>query len=100
MVMWLLALAISWNAARWRVGGLPASLPAMSKPTTPSSRWRRASSAMSLELAAWRMAVASVPIVIGRPALPSRKPSSTASTTSSSVRPPSMCSSGAKRTSA
>ena len=46
--MWLLALAISWKAARWRVGGLPASLPAMSKPTTPESRWRRASSAISL----------------------------------------------------
>ena len=98
--MWLLALAISWNAARCRVGGLPASLPAMSKPTTPESRWRSASSAISLELAAWRMAVASVPMVIGRPALPSRNPSSTDSTTSSRVRPPSMCSSGAKRTSA
>ena len=35
-----------------------------------------------------RMAVTSMPMVIGRPALPSRKPSSTASTTSSRVRPP------------
>ena len=39
----------------------------MSKPTTPESRWRSASSAISVELAAWRMAVASVPMVIGRP---------------------------------
>ena len=36
-------------------------------------------------------------MVIGLPALPSRKPSSTASTTSSSVRPASRCCSGAKR---
>ena len=39
------------------VGGLPASAPAMSKPTTPSSRWRTASSAISSDRAAVRIAV-------------------------------------------
>ena len=40
-----------WNASRWRDGGYPASAPAMSNPTTPASRKRTASSAISrLEL--------------------------------------------------
>ena len=48
--------AISWNASRWRVGGIARLRPAMSKPTTPASRWRTASSAISTERAAgaWR----------------------------------------------
>ena len=71
MVMWKFSAATSWNASRWRVGGLPASLPAMSKPTTPASRWRTASSAISVEWAAWRMAVRIVPRVREVPAAPS-----------------------------
>ena len=98
--MWKFSAATSWKASRWRVGGLPASLPAMSKPTTPASRWRTASSAISVEWAAWRMAVTIVPIVRFVPAVPCRKPSRTAATTSSRVRPSSRCCSGAKRTSA
>ena len=51
-------------------------------------------------VAAVRMAVSSAPIVRAVPAEPAAKPSTTASTTSSRDRPPSVCSSGAKRTSA
>ena len=98
--MWKFSAATSWKASRWRVGGLPASLPAMSKPTTPASRCRTASSAISVEWAAWRMAVTMVPSVRAVPAVPNRNPSTTASTTSSSVRPSRRCCSGAKRTSA
>ena len=77
----------------------------MSKPTTPASRQRIAHSATSTERAAWRMAVTSSLITIGRPAAaaradPSRNPSSIASTASSSVRPFAVHSSGAIRTSA
>ncbi len=72
----------------------------MSNPTTPLSRCRTASSAISSDLAAVRMAVSSAYTVIGRFSLPSAKPASTARTTSSRVRPRSVCSSGAKRTSA
>ncbi len=39
----------------------------MSKPTTPSSRWRTASSAISTDRAAWRIAVTISPTLIGRP---------------------------------
>ena len=55
--MWKFSRATYWKASRWRLGGLPASAPAMSKPTTPASRWRTASSAISSDLAAVRMAV-------------------------------------------
>ena len=47
----------------------------MSKPTTPSSRCRTATSAISTERAAWRMAVTMSPTVIERPSAPRRKPS-------------------------
>ena len=40
------------NASRWRVGGWPASAPAMSKPTTPWSRNRTANAAISRDRAA------------------------------------------------
>ncbi len=76
------------NASRCRVGGYPASAPAMSNPHTPRSRQRTARSAISRLRAAVRIAVSSVRTVIGRPSLPSRNPSCTASTTSSSARPP------------
>ena len=88
------------KASRWRLGGLPDSLPAMSKPTTPSSRWRSATSAISVERAAWRMAVTSSPTSMGRSALAFSNPASIASTASSGESPPSMHSSGAMRTSA
>ena len=45
------------NASRCRVGGKPASAPAMSNPATSWSRNFTASSAISLDLAACRMAV-------------------------------------------
>ncbi len=48
--------------------GSPASAPAMSKPTTPSSRYRTASSAISRERAACRIAVTSAPTRIECPA--------------------------------
>ena len=82
------------------MGGWPASLPAMSKPTTPSSRWRSAASATSFEFAACRMAVTISPMSMSCSAWPARKPRSIASIASSSVRPASRQSSGAIRTSA
>ncbi len=100
IVMWKFSRATYWNASRCRVGGLPASAPAMSNPTTPSSRCRTAISAISSERAAVRMAVSSAYTVMPRPALPSRKPSSTPLTTCSRVSPPATCNSGANRTSA
>ena len=57
IVMWKFSRLRYWNASRCRLGGQPASAPAMSKPTTPSSRWRTASSAISSDLAAVRIAV-------------------------------------------
>ena len=57
-------------------------------------------SAISLDLAAWRIAVAQGTDGDGAPGAAEAEPPSTASTTSSRVSPPSMCSSGAKRTSA
>ena len=98
--MWKFSLATNWNASRCLLGGLPASAPAMSNPTTPASRCRTASSAISSDRAAVRMAVSSAYTVMLRPRLPRRKPSSTASTTWSRLRPPVTCSSGANRTSA
>ncbi len=98
--MWKFSLATYWNASRWRLGGQPASAPAMSNPATPRSRYRTASSAISSERAAVRMAVSRAYIVMPRPALPMRKPSSTASTTSLRLSPPATCSSGANLTSA
>ena len=86
--MWKFSRATYWNASRCRVGGLPASAPAMSKPTTPSSRCRTATSAISSERAAVRIAVSSAYTVMPRPALPRRKPSRTALTTCSRVSPP------------
>ena len=64
----------------------------MSKPTTPTSRYRTASSAISVDRAACRIAVSSVPTRIGVPAArasaePASNPASTASTTSGSVQP-------------
>ncbi len=70
IVAWKFSRWISWNASRCRVGGKPASGPAMSKPTTPSSRCRTASSAASTERAAWRIAETSSFIAIRRPSLP------------------------------
>ena len=87
IVKWKFSWAIRLNASRCRVGGYPASGPAMSNPTTPSSRWRTATSAISTERAACRIAVTIRPIVIGRPSDPRRNPSSIAVTASSSVRP-------------
>ena len=77
----------------------------MSKPATPRWRNRTANSAISLDRAACRIAVTRVRTWIFRPrsaacAVPSANPRSTASTTSSRVRPASRCCSGAKRTSA
>ena len=88
------------KASRCRVGGKPASAPAMSKPTTPSSRYRTASRAISVLRAACRIAVSRVPTRIGRPAaaeraMPSANPSVTASTTSASSSPRVRCCSGA-----
>ena len=100
IVMWKLSRITREKASRWREGGWPASGPAMSKPQTPWSRWRRASSAISRLLACWRIAEQSTLTVSPRPALPRSNPASTASTTSSRLRPASMWSSGAKRTSA
>ena len=59
MVMWKFSRATYWKASRCLLGGLPASAPAMSKPTTPASRCRTASSAISSERAAVRIAVSS-----------------------------------------
>ena len=100
IVMWKFSRWMYWKASRWRLGGQPASAPAMSNPTTPLSRCRTASSAISSDLAAVRIAVSSAYTLIGRFPLPSAKPARTACTTSSRVRPRSVCSSGAKRTSA
>ena len=58
IVVWKFSRITYWNASRWRVGGYPASAPAMSKPTTPASRQRTASSAISRLRAAVRIAVA------------------------------------------
>ena len=57
MVMWKFSRATYWKASRCRLGGLPASAPAMSNPTTPASRCRTASSAISSDRAAVRIAV-------------------------------------------
>ena len=57
MVKRALLLRMYSNASRCRVGGYPASAPAMSKPTTPLSRNRIASSAISRDRAACRIAV-------------------------------------------
>jgi hypothetical protein len=105
IVKWAFSRRRYSKASRCRVGGKPASAPAMSKPPTPWSRWATASSAISRLRAACRIAVSRVRVRIGVPAAaascsPSRNPASTASTTSRSVSPPSMCSSGAKRDSA
>ena len=64
MVKWKFSRCRYSNASRCRVGGKPASAPAMSKPTTPVSRYRTASSAISCDRAACRIAVSSVPIRI------------------------------------
>ena len=98
--MWKLSRITREKASRWREGGWPASGPAMSKPQTPWSRWRSASSAISRLLACWRMAEQSTRTVSSRPEVPRSKPARTASTTSSSSSPAPMCSSGAKRISA
>ena len=58
--MWKFSRWMYWKASRWRLGGQPASAPAMSKPTTPLSRCLTASSAISSERAAVRIAVSSV----------------------------------------
>src|ERR1700735_4279942 len=47
IVMWKFSLATYWNASRWRLGGLPASAPAISNPPSPPPRGRAASSAIS-----------------------------------------------------
>ena len=57
IVMWKFSRATYWKASRCRLGGQPASAPAMSNPATPRSRYRTASSAISSERAAVRMAV-------------------------------------------
>ncbi len=100
IVKWKFSRAMSWNASRCAAGGNPFSGPAMSKPTTPSSRCRTASSAISRERWPSRIAVARNAMVIPRPALPRRKPSRTDPTTSSSVSPRRVQSSGAMRISA
>src|SRR5262249_47768413 len=79
IVMWKFSRATYWNASRCRLGGLPASAPAMSNPATPRSRYRTASSAISSDRAAVRIAVSSAYIVMPRPSLPSRNPPRTAS---------------------
>ena len=56
MVVWKFSLRTYSKASRCRVGGNPSSAPAMSKPTTPASRQRTASSAISRLRAAVRMA--------------------------------------------
>ena len=56
IVAWKFSRCTYWKASRWRVGGWPASAPAMSNPTTPASRHRTASSAISRLRAAVRMA--------------------------------------------
>ena len=68
--MWKFSRMTSWNASRCRVGGNPSSGPAMSKPTTPASRWRTASSAISVEWACWRMAESRPRMTMGRSRLP------------------------------
>ena len=89
MVKWAFSRWRYSNASRWRVGGKPASAPAMSKPATPRSRQAMASSAISIERAWWRIAVSSWRTTIRRRWRPSpaSKPSWTAATTSSRVRP-------------
>ena len=59
MVMWKFSRDTYRNASRCRLGRLPASAPAMSKPTTPTSLCRTASSAISSDRAAVRIAVSS-----------------------------------------
>ena len=95
MVMWKFSRCTYSKASRWRVGGKPFSGPAMSKPTTPRSRWRTASSAISVEWACWRIADRIDRTVMPLSLLPAANPAVTASTTSSMVRPASMCCSGA-----
>ena len=56
IVEWKFSRITYWNASRCRDGGYPASAPAMSNPTTPRSRLRTASSAMSRLSAAVRIA--------------------------------------------
>ena len=89
MVKWEFSRWRYSNASRCRVGGKPASAPAMSKPATPRSRQAMASSAISIERAACRIAVSSWRTTIVPPAaaMPSSKPRWTASTTSSRVSP-------------
>ncbi|COX79436.1 Uncharacterised protein [Mycobacterium tuberculosis] len=53
------------NASKCRVGGWPASAPAMSNPTTPLSRNRIANSAISRDIAACRIAVTRQRTVMG-----------------------------------
>ena len=105
MVKWAFSRRRYSNASRCRVGGKPASAPAMSNPATSSSRNAMASSAISRDRAACRMAVSSSLARIrcprrGRRVVPAATPSSTARTTSVSVRFRSVCSSGANRISA
>ena len=86
-------------------GRKTASAPAMSKPATSRSRYSTASSAISRDRAAWRMAVSRARTRIWWPATaaaadPAANPSRTASITSRNDSPRSVCCSGAKRTSA
>ncbi len=90
------------NAPCMRDGGKPASGPAMSKPTTPRSRWRTASSAISVPRSRWRMALTSWPTRMDPPAsstprTASSMPDCTASTAWSSDSPRVRCCSGAQR---
>ena len=59
IVVWKFSRCTYWNASRCREGGQPFSAPAMSNPTTPESRNRTASSAISSDRAAVRIAVSS-----------------------------------------
>ena len=93
MVKWEFSRRRYSNASRWR-RRREAGLGAGDVETDhAASRYRTASSAISRERAACRIAVSSAPTRIERPcrgggAAPSWNPASTASTTSSSVSPP------------
>ena len=81
-------------------GGIAGLRPRDVEPAHALVAVAQASSAISRLLACWRMAEHSTLTVRSRPAVTVANPATTAWTTSSRLRPRSMCSSGAKRISA
>ncbi len=99
IVVWKFASWTARKASRCRLGGKPASAPAMSNPTTPSSRWRigeLGDLGRLRRLAHRGERGATSPSALCLPSADA-EPSWTASTTSSSFSPCSRCCSGAIR---